>query len=188
MGSHYTHIPPHPEAAYYKSSQKLGKITHKWSLFTYFGRQTTFISNIFKKTDIRITLCTKNTLQKLLMPKPQTLYKYSRSGTYKLMCPDCNKAYVGQMGRSFTQRFKEHRNAFKSSRNTSNYIKHSLEHSHPFGPIHETMQILQYQGKRAHLFTTERYFIYKEFSINNHLNDKSNIASNKIFDALLKLQ
>ena len=31
-------------------------------------------------------------------------------------------------------------------------------------------------------------FIYKEFSINNHLNDESNIAPNKMFDALLKLQ
>jgi len=59
---------------------------------------------------------------------------------YKLTCPYCNKAYVGQMGQSFTQRFKEHRNAFKSSRNTSNCAKHALEHLHPFGPIHETMQ------------------------------------------------
>jgi hypothetical protein len=50
------------------------------------------------------------------------------------------------------------------------------------------MQILQYQAKRAHLNMVERYFIYKEFSNNNHLNDDSNIAPNKIFDALLKLQ
>jgi len=105
----------------------------------------------------------------------------------KLTCSDCNKAYVGQKGRSFTQRFKEYRNAFKSSRNT-NYAKHALEDLHPFGPIHETMQILQYQAKGAHLNTIERYFIYKEFSIKNHLNDESNIAPNKIFDALLKLQ
>ena len=48
------------------------------------------------------------------------------------------------------------------------------------------MQILQYQSKGAHLNTVEKYFIYKEFSINNHLNDESNIAPNKIFDALLK--
>jgi len=95
------------------------------------------------------------------MPKPQTLDKYSRSGAYKLTCPDCNKVYVGQTGRSFTQRFKEHKNAFRSNRNTPNYTKHTLEHSHPFGPIHETMQILQYQGKGAHHNTIERYFIYK---------------------------
>jgi len=49
------------------------------------------------------------------------------------------------------------------------------------------MQVLQYQCKWAHLNTIERFFIYKEFSINNHLNDELNIAPNKIFDALLKL-
>jgi len=65
------------------------------------------------------------------------------------------------------QRFKEHRNAFKSNRNTSNYAKHAIEHLHPFGPIRETMQILQCQGKGAHLNTVERYFIYKEFSNNS---------------------
>ena len=50
------------------------------------------------------------------------------------------------------------------------------------------MQILQYQGKGAHLNTIERFFIYKEISINNPLNDELNIAPNKIFEALLKLQ
>ena len=79
-------------------------------------------------------------------------------------------------------------NAFKSSRNTSKYAKCALQYSYPFGPIHETIQILQYQGKGAHLNTVERYFIYKEFYINNHLNDESNKAPKKIFDALLKLQ
>jgi len=56
----------------------------------------------------------------------------------------------------------------------------------PFGPIHETMQILQYQGKGTHLNNIERYFTYKEFSNNNHLNDEFNITPNKIFNALLK--
>ena len=49
------------------------------------------------------------------------------------------------------------------------------------------MQVLQYQGKGAHLNTIEIYFIYKEFSNTNHLNDEFNITLNKIFDALPKL-
>jgi len=47
---------------------------------------------------------------------------------------------------------------------------------------------MQYQGKGAHLNNAERHFIYKEFSMNNHLHEESNIAPNKIFDTLLKLQ
>jgi len=128
----------------------------------------------------------QTTLQKLLMLRPQTLDEYTRSGAYKLTCPDCNKAYTGQTGRGFTEGFNGHKNALKTNRNTSNCAKHVLEHSHSFGPIHETMQILQYQSKGAHRNTIERYFIYKEFSENNHLNDECNKSSNRISDALLK--
>jgi hypothetical protein len=59
-----------------------------------------FITNFFRKTDIRITMRTNNTLHKLLMLKPQSLDKYSRSTAYKLTCPDCNNAYIGQTGRA----------------------------------------------------------------------------------------
>jgi hypothetical protein len=44
------------------------------------------------------------------------------------------------------------------------WVGWALEHLHSFGPIHETMQILQYQVKGAHLNTIQGYFIYKEFS------------------------
>ena len=36
----------------------------------------------------------------------------------------------------------------------SNYAKHIVEQSHSFGPIHNTMQILQYHDKGTHLNTT----------------------------------
>jgi len=120
------------------------------------------------------------------MHKPQPPDKYSRSGVYKLTCQECNNAYVGQTGRTFNQRFKEHRNAFKSNRNISNYAKNALDHQHPFGPIQETVQILQYKRKGTRLNTIERFFIYKEYSINNHLNDEFNINPNKLFEATLK--
>jgi hypothetical protein len=79
--------------------------THKWASFSYTGKETTFITNLFKKTDLKVTWCTTNTIQRLLMPQHQPPDKYA----YKLVCPDCNKAYVGQTGRSSTMRFKEHK-------------------------------------------------------------------------------
>jgi len=48
------------------------------------------------------------------------------------------------------------------------------------------MQILQYHKKGTHLNNIERFFIYTEYSINNHLNDDPNINPNKIFEAILK--
>jgi len=37
-----------------------------------------------------------------------------------------------------------------------------------------------------HLNTTERFYIYKEDSMNNHLNDDHTITNNKIFETILK--
>jgi hypothetical protein len=70
----------------------------------------------------------------------------------------------------------------------SNYAKHTVEQSHSFGPIQDTMQILQYQNKGKHLNTIELFHIYAEYINNNHLNDEHTIPPNKIFDALLKPQ
>ena len=113
--------------------------------------------------------------------------KYTRSVAYKLACPNCNMAYIGQTGRNFNKRYKEHKNALKTNSHTSKYAKHILEQSHTFGPIHQTMQILQYQDKGTHLNTIERFFIYADFSKNNSLNDVHSISPYKIFEALLKL-
>jgi len=160
--------------------------TQKWASFTYTGKETTFITNLFKKAGLRTALRTNNNIQKLLMQKHEVLDKYTHSGAYKLTCLDCNKAHMGQTGRSFTERYKEHKNAFKTNSHTSNYAKHILEQLHTFGPIHKTMQILQYHNKGTHLNTIERYYIYAESSKNHLLNDRHFISLNKIFDALLK--
>jgi len=119
------------------------------------------------------------------MQKHMTPDKYTRSGTYKLTCPDCKKEYIGQTGKD--ERHKVHKHAFKTSNHSSCYTKHILEQLHTFGPIDQTMQILQYREKGTHLNTIERFFIYAEFSKNNHLNDEQSISrGKKFFDILLK--
>jgi hypothetical protein len=55
-----------------------------------------------------------------------------------------------------------------------------------FGNIKDTMQILQLQKKGSHLNTIERFYIYKEATANNHLNDDYTIPHNKIFETILK--
>jgi len=104
--------------------------TQKWAFFTCTGKRDYIYYQPIQKTDVRIELRTNNTVQKLLMPKQWTPDKYTRSGTYKLTCPDCNKAYIGQTGRSFIERFYEHKNAFKTNSHVSNYAEHILEQTH----------------------------------------------------------
>ena len=92
--------------------------TQKWAMFTYVGKETTYITNLFKRTDVKIAFWTNNTVQKLLMHNRQTTDIHSRSGVYKLTCPDSKKAYVGQTGRSFAIRFQEHKMTFKTGSKT----------------------------------------------------------------------
>jgi len=73
---------------------------NKWARFKYIDKETSYITNIFRRTDLKIALRTKNTIGNLLTHK-NALDLYSLSGAYKLFCTDCKKTYVGQTGRRF---------------------------------------------------------------------------------------
>jgi hypothetical protein len=47
------------------------------------------------------------------------------------------------------------------------------------------MQILHTHNKGAHLNTIERFYIFKEASTNNHLNDDHTVPNSKIFQTIL---
>jgi len=137
MGSQstHTHKTPNNGQPTTPSNRQTGTHTQKWASFTCISKETTYITNLFKKTDLKIALRTHNTVQKRLMQEHMTPDKYTRSGAYKLTYPDCNKAYIGQTGRSSNERYEEHKHAFKTNSHSSNYAKHILEHLHTFGPI-----------------------------------------------------
>ena len=94
--STHTHTPPTLRRHTTTRVKETNTTTHKWASFTYTGKEPVFITNLFKKTDLKIAWRTTNTIQRLLMPQHQPSDRYARSGTCKLTFPDCNKAYVGQ--------------------------------------------------------------------------------------------
>ena len=69
------------------------------SFLAYVGKETTYITNLFRRTGLKIVFRIKNAIGNLLSHRNPTPDKLSLSGVYKLTCPDCNKAYVGQTGR-----------------------------------------------------------------------------------------
>jgi len=135
----------------------------KWCTFTYIGRETSFITKIFKHTSLKIAYRTGNTLQKHLSYNTAQQDKYTKSGIYKLTCPDCNKAYIGQTGRNFYTRYDEHNRAFRYNTLQSKYAKHITEHGHTFGNMENTMEVLHFQKKGTHLNTIERFYIRGPF-------------------------
>jgi hypothetical protein len=94
----------HPKLSFTAEAESDNKINYldvtshrtpiRWKTAIY--RKPTFITNLFRKTDLKVALRTNNTIQSLLMHKQQTPDKCSQSWVYKLTCPDCSKAYVGR--------------------------------------------------------------------------------------------
>ena len=158
----------------------------KCSTFTYIGKETTYITKIFKHSNIKIPYRTNNTLQKLLTHSSQNHDKFTRSGVYKLTSPDCGKAYVGQTGRDFFTRYNEHKRSFRYNNHNSKSTQHLIEHGHTFGSIHNIIQVLQVQKKGTHLNTIESFHIHKEAAQNNHLNNDHTIMVNRIFHTILQ--
>ena len=70
--------------------------------------------------------------------------------------------YIGQTGRSFLTRYREHYHDFKYNNGTSKYAQHVLENKHSIGPTHNTMENLCIMRKSKLMDTWEKFHIYQE--------------------------
>jgi hypothetical protein len=69
--------------------------------------------------------------------------------------------YIGQTGRNFRTRFKEHIRDIRFNKDNSKFAQHILNTQHKYGPINKTMDILHIEKKSQKLNTLERFEIYK---------------------------
>jgi hypothetical protein len=56
--------------------------------------------------------------------------KFNHSGVYEMRCKSCDLKYIGQTGRNFRIRYKDHIHAIHSNKTTSRYAQHILETGH----------------------------------------------------------
>jgi hypothetical protein len=81
------------------------KQSQKWEKFTYIGKETRYITKLFKNAPLKVAYTTNNNLGKLLeVQKTGNLNKFEKNGVYQLTCPTCQKKYVGQTGRFFSRK------------------------------------------------------------------------------------
>jgi hypothetical protein len=97
---------------------------------------------------------------------------------------DCPMEYIGQIGRAFNTRYKEHIQDIRSNNSNSGYTNHILNTGHAYGTITDTMDIITTGRKGKHFNTLERYRMYKTSRENLHMNDTHIDAHNPIFEAL----
>jgi hypothetical protein len=117
---------------------------------------------LFKEYSANIAFSTNNTIEKLINRKVKTPNKFEQCGVYELRCNSCHKAYIGQTGRNFKTRFKEHIQDIKNNRTKTGFSQHILNTGHEYNTIENFMNIIKIQNKGKLLNTLEKFYIYKE--------------------------
>jgi hypothetical protein len=137
-----------------KKEKERNRQGQKWVKFTYTGKETRAITKLITDSNIKIAFTTKNNIGNLLSKHNNAQKnKYDRRGVYQLTCHNSNKKYIGQTGRPFHVRFKEHVLDYKYTNNKSNFAKHFLENKHSFNSMENSMEILHTTSKGRMLNT-----------------------------------
>ncbi|PNF35966.1 hypothetical protein B7P43_G03548 [Cryptotermes secundus] len=124
---------------------------------------------------------------KFLRTKHETTDKYNLCGVYQMTCKDCDLKYVGQTGRNFRKRYKEHIREIKTNGQKSKFAQHILDTTHNYHTIDKAMEILHIEKKGKMLNTLESFHIYELTKQNLQMNEALTDSYNPIYDILIKI-
>jgi hypothetical protein len=96
---------------------------------------------------------------------------HHQSGVYQLQCSEYPLKYIGQTGRTFKVRYREHINAIRTNRQNSKFAKHILETGHNYDTLDKTMEILHMEKKGPKPNTLERFHMYDITKKDLQMND-----------------
>lgn len=123
---------------------------------------------------------TNNNLQSILFNGKDKVEKGNKSGVYRLTCSDCGKVYVGQTGRSFNTRYKEHVACYRHNHpDKSNFAKHLLECSHSLHDNH-SFDVLHICGKGLRLSVLEQLEIIRYKNKGTIVNEQLNVTNSPL--------
>jgi hypothetical protein len=94
---------------------------------------------------------------KILIKNSPRNNKYDNAGVYKLNCTECEQYYIGQTGRNFKTRYKEHIRHIKIKRDSTGCAEHILNAGHSCVPMEDTMEIIKVINKGSTSDIIERY-------------------------------
>jgi hypothetical protein len=118
-------------------------------ILCYFGPDTRMITKAFRNTNMKIVYRTNNTIKKHLRIKSRTTDKYNLCGVYQMNCRDCELKYIGQTGRAFRTRYKEHIREIKTNGQNDN-SHHRLSYSAVFKGVYQfknVLKVIQFMSK-----------------------------------------
>ena len=131
--------------------------------FTYVGKETKFITQLFKNTNVKVAFTTDNRVERLLSTQhKQIQIKYDKCRNYQLTCPTCKMKYTGQTDRPFRVRFQEHFQDFKYGTNKSQFTQHLLGNRHFIGLMENVTETIQITNNDRMMDTLERFYTCKK--------------------------
>lgn len=136
-----------------KNPRKLAYVT-----IPYIGNISNELNKLFRNTNIKLAFRTNNTLKLKLESEKTKTSTYSNAGVYKISCEECDKFYIGQTGRNFAIRFKEHTRNCES--NQSTFFAHLRNEKHKTENIDNAMRILHRVSKGPIMNILEEIEIY----------------------------
>lgn len=149
---------------------------------TYFGPQSVKIGRILNRSGLNIAYRAPTTLGRLLYNNKSKPDNTTKSGVYRLSCADCDSCYVGQTGRSFLTRKREHWRSLRLKKDDSAFASHLIATNH--NPS-SSLDILHLETKGSRLNVLEGMEIYKhKKDSRNLLNDQAEAFYSDFFSIL----
>lgn len=146
------------------------------------------LSNTFKRLNIKIAFQTNNNISKFLRMKQPTPVEQN-TGIYKISCSDCNSFYLGQTGRPFLKRFKEHLPKNNIEKTHSNFARHLMMSNHNYVNFKTNFEALHICKNGRYMNAIEEFEIYRAFKNNANciLNEQLNFQSNVLYDTAIHI-
>ena len=96
----------------------------------FLGAASHKIQRILREADIEVRHSSSNKLQSALTTHKDKRHSKDLPGVYRIPC-ECGKVYIGETGRSFNTRIKEHKaHGRRDERDKSAIIDHAHTHDH----------------------------------------------------------
>jgi hypothetical protein len=130
--------------------------TRRWPKFQFHGPTVYKITNLFKNINVKVAFKATNTIFHQLTRKPK---KDNPPGIYRLCLNTCKRPYVGQTGRDFTTKYKEHVRYIKNNNPVSAYSSHILNNRHEYGSQTSTLKLLKHCQKGSTMNIRESMYI-----------------------------
>jgi len=160
-------------------TQLVQQYKRKLTTFTYHSPSIYKVTNLFKRTNLKIAYRSTNTIYQQLYNKTNNP---NPSGIYQLKCNTRNRASVGQSGRPITTILREYLRDIRKSNPTSAYAMLILYNKHELGPAEETLKLLKPCTKNIRMNCWESLFIHIHHKHNVLIGQQQAIDANPLFE------